>query len=707
MRRTRGIAGAAGAVAIGLVLSAAPAQAADPSLMPWPRSVAVQAGALPLEGDFVVAWRGHRARELDQAVARFQADMRRRAGHLGGAGPRLEIEVAGPDPGALTPKAREAYRLEVGAQGVRLVAEGPVGVLRGLATLRQLARTGADGVELPHARIDDAPRFAWRGLLIDPARHFVRVETLKRQIDAMERTKLNVLHLHLSDNEGFRVESRRYPKLTAVAGHGEYYTQAEIRGLVAYAADRGVRIVPEFDVPGHVGALLSAYPELSASPVDPANRIGLMSLALDPTKPATYAFLEGLFSEMAALFPDPYFHVGGDEVTASAWTGNPAIAAAMARDGLDVHGLQARFFRKVHEIVRRQGKVTVAWEETAAQPVDDAVLLQAWRSSQALAPITAQGNPAILSAGYYLDLLWPGLDHYGRDPLDLGATPPDRAENALGPPAKGPLTSQQARLVLGAEAALWSEVVTDEMVDGRLWPRAALLAERFWSPADVRDPASANRRLVSVQQDLRLGGVRDAEIRRQMSARLAPEDAEAVDRLASATGPVRNFGRLWDVIDAVRHGRRPEAPRLNTLADAAAPDSLEVHRLSADVDAYLGGDRSPGARIRAQLQAYRDNHPRYVLAARGHSGLEEAVPVSADLAALAEGGLQALDILENVREPAAGWDTTIQGVLQRQAEAEAASASSQMIWNGAPQPPAKLLIIASPPIRRLIEAAGR
>jgi hexosaminidase len=698
----------AGMAAIMLGLSAAPTAAGELALMPWPRAVAPAEGALSVEEGLTVVWSGYRDARLERAAGRFQNALAQRTGlKPTGRGPKLEIAVGGDDPKFLTVEARESYRLTVTPDGVRLEAAGPAGVLRGLATVRQLVERGESGFELPLVAIDDGPRFAWRGLLVDTARHFVGVDTLKRQIDAMEAVKLNVLHLHLSDDEGFRVESRRLPRLTEVASHGEYYTQDQVRELVAYAAARGIRIVPEFDVPGHTGAILSAYPELSAAPVDPKNRLALMSLAMDPTKPETFVFLETLFAEMAALFPDAYFHIGGDEVNAAAWTNNPRIRAYMADRGhADAHALQREFSERVRRIVQGLGKTPVAWEEVAERPIDDGTVVQAWRSSEALAHVTGQGNPAIATAGYYLDLLWPGLDHYARDPADLLATPPDKPSLALGPKPAGRLSPEQSARLLGVEAALWTMTVSEEMVDGALWPRSALLAERFWSPAEVRDPDGASRRLVKVQEGLRIEGLADAHQRRRMAARLAPGDAEAVEVLASATAPVRNFGRMWEVYDAVRNGRRPQAPKLNTLADVAAPDSVEVHRLSSSVARFLGGDRTEAAALKAQLATYRDNHARFVRAAEGAPALRAALPVSADLAALAQAGLDAVAFIEGGRPLSLAWKVKTAELLRRQADAAAASASIPLVVGGAKQPPANLLIIATPPIVRLIEAAG-
>lgn len=689
------------------LLAAIPAWAQRPSLMPWPQSVNQQTGALAVEGAFTVTWTGYRDARLDRAASRFIADMDHRTG-LSHArpGPSIAISVAGADPGFLTTGMDESYDLGVTPAGVSLKAAGPAGVLRGLATLRQMLVSRGPGFEMPAAAIHDAPRFSWRGIMLDPVRHFISADAVKRQIDMMELVKLNVLHLHLSDNEGFRVESIRFPKLTEIASHGQFYTQAQIREIVAYAADRGIRVIPEIDMPGHTGAILSAYPELSAGKFDPADRLALMGAALDPTLPATYAFIEGLVAEMAPLFPDAYFHVGGDEVSGKAWTSNPAIAAYMREHDLaDSAALQNRFFERVKDIVLAAGKTPMGWEEIAGQPLDDRVLVQAWRSSEAMAHIAAQNNPVVLSAGFYLDLLRPGLQHYALDPRDVFATPPTTPDQILGPKPEGQLTPAQLSLVWGGEAPLWSEVVSEETLDSRLWPRAALIAERFWSAAGVRDEADAAFRVQGVTEGLRLAGLKDAGNRQRMAARLSPGDPGVVEVLASATAPVRNFGRLAQVFNDIRAGRPLRLPELNTLADTAAPDSVEAYRLQSLVDRFLAGDVAAAPALRRELVRYRDNHPRFVDAATGIEALEAAIPVSSDVAAFATFGLDAMTAIEKKRKPKTGWRKRADALVKRQDSWVANSSSIPVSIGGAQQPPAQLLIIIAPAIERLIRAA--
>jgi hexosaminidase len=632
---------------------------------------------------------GHHSAMLDRAVSRFQHGVARRTGlEAGRAGTaRLRIDCRSDKGDFLTTEASERYSLAIKDDTVLLMADEPSGVLHGLATLRQSITNVPGGFAVPAMAIDDAPRFAWRGVMIDVARHFMSLPTLERQIDAMELVKLNVLHLHLSDTERFRVESRLYPKLHE-ASSPDIYSQADIHRLVSYAADRGVRIVPEFDVTGHSLAILGS--------------------ALDPD---TFVFLDRLFGEMAGLFPDPYFHVGGDEIAGADWKANPQIREFMRASGLkSLAELESFFFDRVRQGVATHGKKVVGWEEVARAPVPDDVVVQTWRSAGAVARVTGQGNRVIATCGYYFDKLWPCESHYGVDPHDPTSSGLTReqfeeakakglpealvAEDEVIDPSLR-LSSAQRALVLGGEGVLWTELVTEEMLDGRLWPAAAAVAERLWSPASVRDTQDMYRRLIVVQDGLRVAGLEDDANRRRMAERLAPGESETVALLLDLVSPVRNHAHNRGAL-ALLEGKAPATQDLNELADAASADSLVARHFALDAQRFAEGDRSGAAALDATLVSWRDNHGRFAQVARGVPQLEAALPISADIAALAEIGLDAL----------AGFVSAHAAeVLDRQAAAEKASESIVQVVT-TPQPAADLLISITPGIRTLVEAAA-
>jgi hexosaminidase len=589
-------------------------------------------------------------------------------------------------------------------------------VLRAYATLRQLAGLSPSGIAIAHQTIADAPRFAWRGVMLDPARHFLSVATLKRQIDAMERLKFNTLHLHLSDDQGFRVESRRYPRLNA---DGEFYRQSEIRDLVAYAADRGIRIVPEFDVPGHSRAFVTAYPEVGT--VSKTMFLGQPEVALNPASEKTYRFLERLFGEMAPLFPDPHFHIGGDEVSRTVWADAEDVKALMARENLaDSKAVEAYFLRRAAAIVRRLGKTVIGWEEVSDAGLPKDSIVQAWQTSNAMADATAKGQPTIVSAGYYLNLLMPAGYHYGIDPAATAAAglTPDHAEalrglspllanvvtDALVDFPRAPLSAEQEKWLIGAEAPLWGEIATDELIDHHLWPRAAALAERFWSPASTTDTADMYRRLAVVSAQLTVSGLDDRANRQRIAARIAPDDDGTVAGLLAITGPVRNMAHDHR-IKAMLAGQRIVQP-LNALADAAPVDSLVARRFTEEAKRYVGGERALGASLRAQLSDWRDMEARFTALAAGNPMLEPARPTAASIAAAATTGLEALDALEAGKPLPAARAQKAKELLARLETEEAAS------WRPfdsflRPQPAADLIVKIGPGVSALVDAAAR
>jgi len=387
-------------------------------------------------------------------------------------------------------KEDESYTLEVSPKQARLKSPTPVGALRGMETFLQLVDLDATGFGAPAVEIHDQPRFPWRGLSWDVSRHWMPIEVVKRNLDGMAAVKLNVFHWHLSDDQGFRVESKTFPKLHEMGSDGHYYTQEQVKEVIAYARDRGIRVVPEFDMPGHSTAWFVGYPELASGPgpYQIERRWGVLNPAMDPTRDEVYQFLDAFVGETAALFPDEYFHIGGDEVNGKQWKSDPRIQAFMQQHAMrSTADLQTYFSERLVEIVERHGKKPIGWDEVLHPGLPKNVVVQSWRGQRSLATAAQQGYMGVLSAGYYLDLIEPASRHYRADPLE-GAT--------------AGLTAEERVRILGGEACMWEEFASSATVDSRLWPRLAAIAERLWSPQSVKDVDSMYRRLAVVSREL-------------------------------------------------------------------------------------------------------------------------------------------------------------------------------------------------------------
>lgn len=472
----------------------------------------------------------------------------------------------------------ESYRLRVTATGASLTAVSPLGIQRGLATFRQVLESTPRGWRAQLCDIQDRPRFAWRGLMIDPARHFLPVAVIKRNIDGMAAVKLNVLHWHLSDDQGWRVESKLFPRLHTVAGATGYYTQAEVREVVRYAAARGIRVVPEFDLPGHTGALLAAYPRLGSNDSIKfvPTRWGTSQnwALLDPTRESTYTMLDSVLTEMSAFFPDKYFHIGGDENDGRQWRHNPRIVAFMQAKGFvkagttvpDKHQLQTYFNRRMLVIIQKLGKTMVGWDEILGPDLPAPIVIESWRGPKAVADAVRQGHPALRAHGYYLDLNYSAASHYTADPTQ-------------GVPDS--LTSR----VLGGEAAMWSEFADSVIYDSRVWPRAAAVAERLWSPAALtKDVPDMYRRLAFVSEELEALGLRHRRVPAALLRQLAapyPTGLPALQTLAAILEPVKEYKRHFQGLKYTT-----ETP-LNRLVDAAPAESEVARRFGATADSLL------------------------------------------------------------------------------------------------------------------------
>ncbi|TAN01249.1 MAG: hypothetical protein EPN40_02810, partial [Rhodanobacteraceae bacterium] len=335
---------------------------------------------------------------------------------------------------------------------------------------------------IPAVGIEDAPRHAWRGVMLDTARHFYPVDFIKRQIDLMAYYKFDVFHWHLTDDQGWRIQIRQYPKLTGVGAwrteadgsrYGGFYTQQEIRDVVAYASQRNIMVVPEVEMPGHTSAAIAAYPELSCSgkPIDVPATWGVFRDVDCVGKDSAFRFLENVLDEVAALFPSPYVHIGGDEVPEGVWADCESCQALAKENGLTGEaGLHSYFVRRIQQYLSGKGKTLVGWDEIMEGGMDPGAIVEVWRGPQEAAKALANGNRILIASPFYLDTPIDNMtleDLYRSDPF------------------ANPLYTAHPKLVLGGEAPLWSEHATPLNADARLYPRLFAIAEHFWgSPKD-------------------------------------------------------------------------------------------------------------------------------------------------------------------------------------------------------------------------------
>jgi len=613
--------------AVALLLLASPLAAraeggAAGSILPLPVRAVAGAGSLPITGSFAADAGQCRDDRVALAAARLPRRLSRWTGLRVLPDPaRLVLTIrcgAAPAP-VQRPVEDESYTLTVTAGDARLEAPTPYGALRGVETFLQLVEPVSGGFAVAAVRVEDRPRFPWRGLHVDSARHFMPVEAIERTLDGMAAVKLNVLHWHLTDDQGFRIESRRYPRLHGMGSDGEFYTPAELRRVVRYARERGIRVMPELDVPGHTGAWLVGHPELAAAPGPYLleRRWGIFDPVLDPTREEVYRFLDRLFGEVAAIFPDPCFHVGGDEVNGVQWNASPAIAEFRRQHGLaDNAALQAYFNRRLERILRTHGKAMVGWDEILDPGLPADAIVQSWRGPESLAAAAKAGHGAILSSGYYLDHLDHASEIFAVDPLAGAAA-------ALG-------DTESAR-VLGGEACSWSEYISAETLDSRVWPRAAAVAERLWSPADVTDVADLYRRLELTSTRLELEGLRHRGGPAAMQRRLAGGgDARALAALAALLEPDgiggRAKARAYTSLDP-----------LNRLVDALPAESGEARAFAVMVRAFLADpDRKAGREeIVRRLDAWSRIAADLAPTIAASPLLAEVDPVAADLSAAA------------------------------------------------------------------------
>lgn len=673
-------------------------------LLPYPKQLEARQGQFIFEPEFNVHLpAGHP--ELKSVIAEFiqRSNINTALDFNTDNTAQLVIQLKSPP--TTTAQHQEAYKLEINTSQILLSAQHVTGVLHGLQTLQQLIQQRSVQSALPNLSIEDEPRFSWRGLLLDPARRFLPIADIKRQLDIMAAVKLNVLHLHLTDDQGWRFESKRFPKLHQIGGKDGYYTQDELQELVIYAKKRGIRVVPEIDLPGHTTALGLAYPHLMTAPAPAAAEIhwGVHAAVLDPSNEQVYSFLQQLLAEVADVFPDPYLHIGGDEVLPNRWIESPEVQAFMLQQQLpDAAALQAYFNSRLEQLLKTLGKTMIGWDEVLDDQLPNSVVVQSWRGTESLFQAAEAGHPAILSTGFYLDQPQTAAYHYRNEPLPAAVRAPQTKEikswsgwafqferkrgaavtgtlylvqltsgtvrgfiqfpgkalieapplhqqdnhvsfqfdSWMGPvfarlqlsntvqgefvvgnapyQVTGQALASQAALpiqfakdlsekakqqILGGEIALWSELITPDIIDIRLWPNGFAVAERLWSPASVNDEQDFYQRLEQVQLWAQnFVGLKSQQQQIQGLKQLLPATYLAdFLTLTETLEPAHYYHRLHEKsVAGLYHQRAP----LNQLVDFLPAEHQAMRRFEQDVALWLE-QKKPEQFKRLQYQLQR------------------------------------------------------------------------------------------------------
>jgi hexosaminidase len=599
------------------------------SLMPWPKHIEAHDTKLMIDSGVTISILGNDEGRVRNAAVNFLRRLSDRTGVFMDQGFPVKdtsatIRVHFDAVSSLGIDEDESYSLEINNSIVLIKAATDVGALRALATLLQLTSFNDSSYYFPGVTIEDSPRFVWRGLMIDVARHFQPVDVLKRNLDAMASVKLNVFHWHLTDDQGFRVESKVYPRLHEVASDGLYYTQEQIKDIVSYASNLGIRVVPEFDVPGHASAILTAYPELGSKPgysYSIERFSGVFDPTLNPTIDLTYEFLENLFTEITPLFPDAYFHIGGDENEGKHWDENEDIQKFMAENGLKTnHDLQTWFNIKLEKILNRLGKNLMGWDEIMTPDMPTSAVIHSWRGENeglpkggTLISAAKAGYKTVLSNGYYIDRMFSVEHHYSVDPIgDVTLTTEERAR------------------ILGGEATMWSELVTPLTIDSRIWPRTAAIAERFWSPQEINDIEDMRHRLKEVNFRLEALGInhirnRDVILRIMTNS----QDINGLIILSKICEPLKLYSRNQGGTEY-----KTFSP-FTLFADACTADAADAVEFKKVVNVFTNEPNNPDmAQVLNILAKWSANH-KDVMKVSGNPNVKPLIDLSQSLAEVA------------------------------------------------------------------------
>ncbi len=443
---------------------------AQPALVPWPQQIAWQEGSFPLQEVAVAAPPGLEA---------WTAPLRDHLLELGALAPDGERRERVVQVMQDTLLSREGYTLSIAESQVVLGARTRAGALHALRTLQQLETLGPAGrLCWPCARIADAPSHRWRGAMLDVSRHFYTVAFLKRYLDELARLKLNIFHWHLTDDQGWRIEVKKYPRLTEVgawrtegdsARYGGFYTQEEVREVVRYASELGITVVPEIEFPGHCTAALAAYPHLGcrAETLDVPVHWGVFQDVYCVGQDATWAFLQEVLDELLPLFPAVWVHIGGDEVPKDRWRACAACQQRMRQEGLpDEEALQAWSIRRMQAYLRSKGKQLIGWDEILEGGLDSTAVVEIWRGDEPARKARANGNRMIRTL------------YFNTSPAAL------KLEEVI---RYDPRVDGSDTLLMGAECPVWSEHIDERNIGYMVFPRLQAFAERLWTGGVPRD----------------------------------------------------------------------------------------------------------------------------------------------------------------------------------------------------------------------------
>jgi hexosaminidase len=657
-------------ILVATIAASALAQQPPLRLMPQPSSMQLGQGSLALNAKFHAGFSGPHDARLDAALDRFLLRLDRQCGDIrrmqhtaAATDPMLlSVQVAAPGTEIQSVDEDESYKLAVTPTQATLAAATDLGAMHGLETFLQLVSMDNGACRVPAVSIDDTPRFRWRGLMLDTIRHFEPIEEVEHTLDGMAIAKLNVFHWHLSDDQAFRAESKKFPKLTEVASGGQFYSQDQLREVVAYARARGIRVVPEFDMPGHSSSTALAYPEYGSG--EDLHELPISYDApraeLDPSNEKTYKFIDAFVGEMSEIFPDAWFHIGGDETEGKAWLANPRIKAFMDKKGFKTPpDLQAYFNQRLLEILSKHHKKMIGWDEILNPSLPKDIMVQSWRGIDSLSQGATQGYTGILSAPYYLDGQKTSEEMFLADPV----------------PADTKLTPDQQKLILGGEVCMWSEQIEHATIDSRVWPRTLAIAERFWSPQSDRDVNDMYRRLRLASLELEDVGLNHLsgpeKLRRDIAGNGHPE---ALDVFASVLEPV-SFGDREDAQHTDAY------TSLNRLVDAVVADPPARQQIAREVDALV--DHAPGSsppaaiHLRQRFESWQQAAPVIQAWALRSGRLSDVADRARQFNALAQTGLEALAYLDMHATPPAAWLDAQKAIL---ADAQKPSAYFRFVF---------------------------